>query len=1093
MALTPEELIPFAQASAQFIQSRFPTGARRNAMLSVALGEPCAPERLRAAWETVAPTALGMTIQKGPAGEIIARPPGTAPCQILDWAAVPPADLGGRWAAMQAEELARPIALNAPPLVRCTVIGLPGGFSHILVVFPNAVLDDAAVLGLLGRWLLALDGVVTPVPQIPETSISRAETLEWWSERFADAAAPVELKEASAGAPSRATLRLDAGQSESVRALAERAGAAPSDVFLSVFAHLLGRLGGTRDVVFLAQAASNILPARIALDPAQSAEEFARSVAKIDRVERADISLERAIGLLRPSRGMGDFSSAFFWSPPAPGDVLRELMPRWMNADVKLDRPTSFALTLEVRDDPRYHIELSSGGALNASLLLDRFLSILAQFLNNPATGAVKLLTGDEEEVLKPRDVPLPDGPGFIEALAGRDPEAIAVIGAASETDALAFRDLISHSESIARYLRAENLAGGWVIAVCLTPTSWLPVSVFGVVQAGSVALPLDCRSPAEFLNAQVARFDAELILCDSGTAPFFADSSRRILVIDQQWEQVTAAPVSETTEPPTKAAFLIPSANALTLPATFVTSCAAQLARTLGLKAGDRIPLLASAGTAGFVETLVASAISGATLILPGGTDLLSSVKAATHTVLSSGRFRTLALEWNDQSGPEAPEVVVVLGDPVLPVSLPNSRVLRLSPPTELGGIAFESTNLAALGMPQPGLVARLDDCFGQPLPPRIVGTISQDIPCLADHWRERGVANAPVSGWRDEMGIFFPDPPKERLVEDFLRTLAGVRDAFVAPLPGAEAAKTRLGAWVVTANAEWPQGLREKIRDGLPASIRPETVEVVSALPLDENGKLDVSEIVAPVPSAPPVVPAQSPEIRATAVRLTEWEPLVLLAPAAGAPILCCVHDFEGTADRYGHLATALQGDWAIYATTARGVARADACHSSVEAEAAALIESLCNLDPQGAYHLFGHGYGAVLAFEMARQLRRAGREVSYLVLAGPAHPPAAGWMRSLSRLIAPFTESRQDPVADAHRRALGEYLASPLAGPAGILLGMDQSRDVRVGWSQLLPDAPIETMDFPASEMLGESGARRMAVILREWAVAGAGDGE
>ena len=105
--------------------------------------------------------------------------------------------------------------------------------------------------------------------------------------------------------------------------------------------------------------------------------------------------------------------------------------------------------------------------------------------------------------------------------------------------------------------------------------------------------------------------------------------------------------------------------------------------------------------------------------------------------------------------------------------------------------------------------------------------------------------------------------------------------------------------------------------------------------------------------------------------------------------------------------------------------------------------MVEAVQMQDPDGPYHLFGYGYGAVLAFAMAHRLRDTGSRVCYLALTGSCVPSLNGktddWMRSLSRAFS-RSGKRQllpDPQASSveisHAKALREFRTRPLSGPA------------------------------------------------------------
>lgn len=79
-------------------------------------------------------------------------------------------------------------------------------------------------------------------------------------------------------------------------------------------------------------------------------------------------------------------------------------------------------------------------------------------------------------------------------------------------------------------------------------------------------------------------------------------------------------------------------------------------------------------------------------------------------------------------------------------------------------------------------------------------------------------------------------------------------------------------------------------------------------------------------------------------------------------------------------------------------------------VEDLAAHFVRELIQHQPDGPYQLGGYCLGGLTAFEMARQLRAMGREVSALVLFGTMSPPA---LRPLTRAQAALAEWTKDRV--------------------------------------------------------------------------------
>jgi thioesterase domain-containing protein len=164
-------------------------------------------------------------------------------------------------------------------------------------------------------------------------------------------------------------------------------------------------------------------------------------------------------------------------------------------------------------------------------------------------------------------------------------------------------------------------------------------------------------------------------------------------------------------------------------------------------------------------------------------------------------------------------------------------------------------------------------------------------------------------------------------------------------------------------------------------------------------------------------------------------------------------------------------------------------------VESEAAALVEAVRMQDPDGPYHLFGYGFGAVLAFEMAHRLRDAGFRVRYLALTGSPAPSLNGkgddWMRSLSRAFSRSgkREVGVDPTARAveisHANALREFRARPLSGPCCIIMGTSMARDYEAAWRACAPDAAISRLNCDPDQMLTQPTVKTLVGVLREYA--------
>lgn len=111
------------------------------------------------------------------------------------------------------------------------------------------------------------------------------------------------------------------------------------------------------------------------------------------------------------------------------------------------------------------------------------------------------------------------------------------------------------------------------------------------------------------------------------------------------------------------------------------------------------------------------------------------------------------------------------------------------------------------------------------------------------------------------------------------------------------------------------------------------------------------------------------------------------------AGRPPLFFLHGDYGGGGLYClQLAVHLGRDQPLYAIAPHGL-DGEGLPPSIEAMATDRLEMLRGLQPTGPYRLGGHCNGAIVAFEMARQLQGQGERVERLVLVAPVvFPPLA-----------------------------------------------------------------------------------------------------
>jgi len=135
-----------------------------------------------------------------------------------------------------------------------------------------------------------------------------------------------------------------------------------------------------------------------------------------------------------------------------------------------------------------------------------------------------------------------------------------------------------------------------------------------------------------------------------------------------------------------------------------------------------------------------------------------------------------------------------------------------------------------------------------------------------------------------------------------------------------------------------------------------------------------------------------------------------LVLMRRGAGTPLFF-VHSLWGDVLGMRQLAQALETDVPVYGLRARGLEPDEEPQSSVEELARTYVEAIRSVQPEGPYRIAGHSFGALVAFEVARQLREAGVEVGWLglidgELSTACLPPLRRWRY---RAALPFHMAR------------------------------------------------------------------------------------
>ena len=194
-----------------------------------------------------------------------------------------------------------------------------------------------------------------------------------------------------------------------------------------------------------------------------------------------------------------------------------------------------------------------------------------------------------------------------------------------------------------------------------------------------------------------------------------------------------------------------------------------------------------------------------------------------------------------------------------------------------------------------------------------------------------------------------------------------------------------------------------------------------------------------------------------------------VVLLRRGNGAPPLFLVHAALGGVDVYEALARHMPPSRTILGLQAPGLDGETAPMADLTHLAAHHVAALRRRQPHGPFALAGWSLGGVLAFEMARQLRRAGESVEFLALIDSYTPDALRRIedgddpqtleRAFTRdVLEALPDTPPDRLAvlrrlyETHGRALAEYRPGPCDVPVTLLrAAQPHPEDKTAGWSK------------------------------------------
>ncbi|MFF4383569.1 non-ribosomal peptide synthase/polyketide synthase [Kitasatospora sp. NPDC001547] len=479
------------------------------------------------------------------------------PVRHLDWRGLTPGQRAAETERLLAEERAAGMDLGTAPLTRLALAALPGDEVLLLWSTHHLILDGWST-GQLLTEVCEEYAALTGGPQAPRP-VRRpfADFLAWlreqdgqaaedhWSAALAGfterTALPYDRRPAGAHrARSTAAVHrtLDEALSARLRENAAAAGLTVNTLVEGAWALLLGRYGGTGDVVFGTTVSGrpaelpgvetmiglfiNTVPARVRLPARGAVAPWLRELQdrQSDARRHDHLALPRIQALSELPAGEPLFDSMLvFENYPVDESAANRTGVRV--AEVRADDATTFPWCLRAHLAGQLAFDLAYDPALfdrrtaqDAADRLALLLTALADGLDgdlaalDPLTPADRELLASWQATARP---PAPRSPlAVLAEQVRRTPDAPAVREGGRE---LSYRGLDEWSDRLAARLLADGLAPEDRVALAMDRGTELVVAQLAVLKAGGAYLPVDRRAPEERRRALLDRAGAKVLL----------------------------------------------------------------------------------------------------------------------------------------------------------------------------------------------------------------------------------------------------------------------------------------------------------------------------------------------------------------------------------------------------------------------------------------------------------------------------------------------------------------------------------------------------------------------------------------------------
>ncbi|MFF8726760.1 non-ribosomal peptide synthase/polyketide synthase [Streptomyces sp. NPDC015171] len=497
------------------------------------------------------------------------------PVTQLDWREADADGHDARLARLRADDLARGLDLGTAPLMRLTLVRLPGARLRLLWTSHHLILDGWSLAQVLTEVFEEYTALTTGTAPRPPVRRPFGDYVHWlagqdseaarahWRAVLAGFATPTPLPADRAGRPGHETRSAGvhtAGLTEEVSArlarTARAAGLTLGTVVQGAWALLLSRYGGERDVLFgttvsgrpddLPGAESmvgmfiNTLPTRVRVDGGRTAAAWLRELQEEQAEARrfAAVSLAELTSLSDLPAGSPLFDTMVAFEN-YPFDEARSAASGIRLAEVHSRDATNYTLVLRAYQGERFGFDLAYDPELfdaptvrGLADLLCRLLTELADDPERPVRTLARTTAGERRRTPDERHGteearPADTLDALFTAQAARTPGAEAVT---CGTDRLDYAALDARSGRLAHRLAELGAGPETFVALALPRSTDLVVAVLAVLKTGAAYLPIDPALPPERVRHLLADAAPVALVTTTGTTP---DTAVPVLPLD--------------------------------------------------------------------------------------------------------------------------------------------------------------------------------------------------------------------------------------------------------------------------------------------------------------------------------------------------------------------------------------------------------------------------------------------------------------------------------------------------------------------------------------------------------------------------------